>query len=90
MLVGRFLKVEDERLNENINLEIHTVDKNGETLTSKWHEGLSMNEAFILLQKKHLAGIQVSILDLGDELLATITANAKSVQHHYKITMSLL
>lgn len=84
-MMARFLKDGDLSLEEVSNFEIRTIDENDEVLNTNWHDDYTFNKVFDELRKKHRSGIEISVLDYGDELIGTVTANAESVKYHYAV-----
>ncbi len=87
-MMAHFLKDGDRRLDEISDFEVQTIHENGEIQNTNWHKNTTFNNVFDVFEKKHTKGIEVSVLDYGDELQATVTANAKSIKHYYKVLIS--
>lgn len=87
-MMARFLKDGDERLEKISDFEVQTIGEDGEVQTIDWNLNTTFNKVFEKMEKKHRKGIEVSVLDFGDGLQATITANAKSIKHHYVVMMA--
>ena len=87
-MMARLLKDGDERLDEISDFEIQKIGENGEIQDTDWEVNSTFNKVFDKLEKKHRKGFGASVLDYGDELQATVTPDAKSVKHHYRILMT--
>ena len=86
-MMAHFLKDGDERLDKLADFEVQTINEDGEIGDINWRENTTFNHILNLFENKHKKGTEVSILDYGEELQATVTANAKSVNHHYCVIM---
>lgn len=86
-MLAKFIKYDDPRLSEIADFEVLTIQDDGEIHDTNWHDDTTYNKLFDMLILKHRKGIEVSVLDYGDELRATVTANARTVKHHYVIIM---
>lgn len=86
-MIEKFLKNDDVRLDQVANFEIQTINKDGITEDLDWHDNTTFTDLFFELKKKHKKGIEISVLDYGDELQATVTPYAKSANVHYTVLM---
>lgn len=84
-MMALFLKDGDSRLEEISDFEVQTIAENGEIINSHWHRESTFHEVFDKLDKKHRKGLEISVLDYGDHVQATVTANAESVKYHYVV-----
>lgn len=87
-MLARFLKEGDARLEQVNDFEIQTIHDNGEIQDIDWNINTTFNAVFGTLEKKHRKGIEVSVLDYGESLQATVTANATSIKHYYVVMMA--
>ena len=88
-MIAKFLKYDDARLEEPSDIEIQKIDDaSGEVLNIDTYLDTTLRAVFNHFEKKHRKGIEVSVLDYGDELRATVTVNAKSIKHHYTVIMA--
>ncbi|MER2005876.1 MAG: hypothetical protein ABS939_00370 [Psychrobacillus sp.] len=88
-MIARFLKDGDPRLEEVSDFSIQTVGEDGKILNSEWHGDSTFDKEFEKLAKKHRKGLEISVLDYGYHLQATVTVNEASVNYHYRV-MKLL
>lgn len=87
-MMALFLKDGDSRLEVVSDFEVQTVAGNGEIVDTNWHDESTFHKIFDKLGRKHRKGLEISVLDYGDELQATVTVNATSVKHHYAVIMA--
>ena len=87
-MMAKFLRDGDSRLETVSDFEVQTIFENGETLDTNWHSNTTFHEVFDQLENKHRKGIDISVLDYGDELQATVTPKANSIKHHYTVIMA--
>ncbi|MBO0588200.1 MULTISPECIES: hypothetical protein [unclassified Sporosarcina] len=87
-MMAKFLIDGDSRLEMVSDFEVQTIDENGEIIDTSWHNDSTFHKVFDKLSKKHRKGVEISVLDFGDELRATVIATAPSVKHHYAVIMA--
>lgn len=87
-MIVKFLEDGDSRLEGVSDFEVQTIAENGEVVDNNWYNDSTFHGMFDMLEKKHRKGLEISVLDYGDELQATVTANADTVKHHYTVIMA--
>lgn len=88
-MMALFLKDGDSRLEEVSDFEVQTMDGNGRVVNLDWYRNSTFNKVFENLREKHLKGIEISVLDYGDQLQATVTVNDSSFKYHYLVLADL-
>lgn len=86
-MMAKFLKDGDKRLDETYDFEVQMIGDDGEILDTDWEEETTFNKVFDGLEKKH-GSFEVSVLDYGDELQATITLHRKSAKHSFRVLVT--
>lgn len=87
-MMAKFLNDGDKRLEEVADFEVQTVNEGGEVVDTDWYEETTFQAVFNKLNNKHRKGIEVAVLDYGDEIQATVEVTAKSVKNHYTVIMA--
>ncbi|WP_161487583.1 hypothetical protein [Paenisporosarcina indica] len=85
--MAKFLKDGDKKLDETNDFEIQAIGAGSEIEDIDWQEETTFNKVFDVLEKKH-GSFDVSVLDYGDELQATVTLHRKSASHHYRVLIA--
>jgi len=87
-MIAIFLEDGDARLDVLSDFEVQTINENDVVIDIDWHEDSTFQKVFSELGKKHRKGLEISVLDYGEELKAYVTVIAASVKHQYVVRMT--
>lgn len=87
-MIAIFLEDGDARLDVLSDFDVQTINENDVVIDIDWHEDSTFQKVFSELGKKHRKGLEISVLDYGEELKAYVTVIAASVKHQYVVRMT--
>ena len=85
-LFAIFLTSNDERLDEICTVKVEMLNADGSVLDTQYHQNSSFKSVGELIHNRNRDGVEMSVLDYGDELRGIITPLGDLVTHSYVIT----
>lgn len=86
-MMAIFLKDGDSRLEKVSDFEIQTISTDDKIIDIDFRNKSTFNAVFEELDKRYQKGLEISVLDYGGDLQATVTPIEDTVKHHYLVLM---